>query len=340
MRLKIFTYGQYIKCIHTLRLNAVLQLAEETTEYKLNQAKKKYSHDKVVKYLLKDKKEVEKFINQFLEPKEEVKAEELVRYVNGCITKKYKAKEADLVYQLKNREIFFLIEQQSTIDNHMPYRMLNYCIDIMQEWSRSRKLERNTSYPIIVPIIIYTGKQKWNIPKNFKEKQIGDYVFERYKIDLEYNFIDINKLSKEFLLEKDSIFGYAMLLEKAENKKEVMESLDSIINATEDERKLEEVANRIVYLLDNVWEQNVQQELLEKIERKVDEENMTKMDSLLQRLAIEEKRYIELGKKSEIQRAVKNMLKQRMEEQRILEILEMNKEELEEVKSRLPTIDG
>lgn len=144
MVLKVFTYNQYIKCIHTLRLNAVLQLAEESAEYNLKKPEKNYSHDKLVKNILKDKKEAEEFINQFLEPKEKVKAEDLIRYTNSYITKKYKSKEADLVYKLKNQEVFFLIEHQSSIDNSMPYRMLNYCIDIMQEWSRNRKIRKNT----------------------------------------------------------------------------------------------------------------------------------------------------------------------------------------------------
>lgn len=144
MILKVFTYRQYIKTIHTLRLNAVLQLAEGSTEYNLKKPEKRYSHDKLVKNILKDKKEAEIFINQFLEPREEVKAENLIRYTNSYITKKYKSKEADLVYKLKNQEVFFLIEHQSSIDNSMPYRILNYCIDIMQEWSRNRNIKRNT----------------------------------------------------------------------------------------------------------------------------------------------------------------------------------------------------
>ncbi len=48
----------------------------------------------------------------------------------------------------------------------MPYRILNYCIDIIQEWKKSNKINQNTRYPIIVPIIIYTGNEKWKIPKN------------------------------------------------------------------------------------------------------------------------------------------------------------------------------
>lgn len=79
----------------------------------------------------------------------------------------------------------------------MPYRILNYCIDIIQEWKKSKKINQNTRYPIIVPIIIYTGNENGKY-QNFKEKQISDYVFENYKIDLEYNLIEINKLSKSF----------------------------------------------------------------------------------------------------------------------------------------------
>ena len=106
------------------------------------------------------------FINGFLEPNEKIESKNLVKYTNSYINKKFKVKEADLVYKLKNKEIFFLVEHQSSIDNSMPYRILNYCIDIMQEWSRTRKIKRETKYPIIVPIIIYTGNEKWKIPKN------------------------------------------------------------------------------------------------------------------------------------------------------------------------------
>ena len=43
--MKIFNYNDYIKCIHRLRLNAVLQLAEEGTKYHLENENIKYSND-------------------------------------------------------------------------------------------------------------------------------------------------------------------------------------------------------------------------------------------------------------------------------------------------------
>ena len=219
--LKTFTYSNYIKCIHKLRLNAVLQLAEESQEYQLENNNDKCSEDKLIKNILKDKKEAEKFINYFIQPKNLIKAEELTIYTNNYITKKYKSKKADLIYKIKNQEIFFLIEYQSIINNNIEYRLLNYCIDIMQEWSRNKKIGINVIHPIIVPIVIYTGNKKWKIQKDYNSKQISSYVIEKNKINIQYNLVDINKFSKQELVEQKTRFSQAMLIKKLQNEKEI-----------------------------------------------------------------------------------------------------------------------
>ncbi len=312
-----------------------MQLAEESATYNLNQVEKKYSHDKLIKNILQDKKEATQFINQFIEPREKVKEEQLIRYTNSYITKKYKSKEPDLVYRLKNQDVFFLIEHQSTIDHNMPFRMLNYCLDIMQEWSRNKKIGKNTSYPIVVPIVIYTGSQKWKMPKNFREKQIGDYVFERYKIDLEYNFIDINKLPRQILLQKDSMFSYIMFLEKAERTKELVENLEIMIQSTQNEKILKELVNIISYLLENVLEKEIQQKLLAKIERKVGEKDMDRLEYLIQNMKEDRRRDIQQGKEASKRIIAKNMLNKKLDEKIILETTELKKEELEKIKKEL-----
>lgn len=314
-----------------------MQLAEESAEYKLEQAEKKYSHDKLIKNILQDTKEVAELINQFVEPREEVKKEDLVRYTNSYITKKYKAKEADLVYKLKKQEVFFLIEHQSSIDYNMPYRMLNYILDIMREWSRNRKIGKNTNYPIVVPIVIYTGSQKWKMPKNFKEKQIGNYVFERYKIDLEYNFIDINKIAKQTLLEKDTMFGYSMMIEKAKDCEELTQNLFRIIKNTNHKKHLEEIRDIIVYLLNNVLGRKAQQELLEEIERKVGEKGMSELIERLRRENMEKQRKKgrSEGKSEERKEIAENMLNLKLDEKIILEATRLKKEELEEIKNKI-----
>ena len=48
------------------------------------------------------------------------------------MTKYLKNKEADVIYKLKNREVFFLIEHQTKIDYTMPLRILEYETQIME----------------------------------------------------------------------------------------------------------------------------------------------------------------------------------------------------------------
>ena len=267
--MKIFNYNDYIKCIHRLRLNAVLQLAEEGTKYHLENENIKYSNDKLIKNILKDKKEVEKFINCFLEPRKSIKSNELSIYTNEYIAKKYRSKKDYLIYKWKSQDIFFLIEHELTVDNSMPYRMLNYCIDIMQEWNRNKKLGKNTNYPIIVPIVIYTGSEKWKISQRFSERQIGSYVLEKNNIDLKYNLIDINKIPKQVLLEQGTIFGYTMLIKKSKNKEELIKNTNLITDSTNNKSKLENLLNTIENLLDYQIEESQKQELIKKIQNKL-----------------------------------------------------------------------
>lgn len=310
--MKVFTYHDYIEVIHTLRLNAVLQLAEESTNYKLieNEDHNKM-HDKLVKSILKNKTEIVKFINQFISEKQNIKIDDIVKFTNSYVTKRYKSKEADLVYKLKNQDIFFLIEHQSTVDSRMPYRILNYCIDIMYEWCKGQKLKKIKEYPIIVPIVIYTGDRKWKIPQNFKDKQISTSVFENYKINLQYNLVEINRLSDEYLLSLNSMFGYSMLIEKSKDKKDLINKMDLIIKNTDNKRYLNELQNIILYALNGSLSNVEQKELIEKIDKKVGEEYMS---TLIDRLTAENRRVLNEGIQKGIKAGIKTGIKTGMKD--------------------------
>lgn len=222
--MKTFTYRDYIKCIHTLRLNAVFKLAEEESNYKTKENEKDNTYKQMIKNALENKEEMANFLNNFLNPKVKIKSDNLIKYENKNIANKYKLKELDIIYKLNKQEMIFLVEIQSKIDSSTPYRILNYCIDIMQEWSKERKKGNENSAPIIVPIIIYTGNEKWKISKH--KKKISDYVFENYEINLNYNVIEINKYSNKTLLEKKGLFAYEIMLGRTIDKEEFKKNLD------------------------------------------------------------------------------------------------------------------
>ena len=84
-------------------------------------------YDKTFRGILKDKKEMSKFLKHFIGL--EVKPENLEIYNSNFINKHYERRESDIIY--KNQKIYFLIEHQSKVDKNMPQRILEYCMEIM-----------------------------------------------------------------------------------------------------------------------------------------------------------------------------------------------------------------
>lgn len=58
-----------------------------------------------------------------MEEGEKISENEIEKYTSSYITEELKNSESDVVYKLKNENVFFLIEHQPRIDYSMPYRM-------------------------------------------------------------------------------------------------------------------------------------------------------------------------------------------------------------------------
>lgn len=231
--MKVFTYNQYIKFIHRVRLNAVLQVAEQSSKYNLEKnkdteedKKEKNSTEEAeneariqhnicfnnkIKEILKDCGEVSELINTFLNPKRITKAEELHLYENSHINKKYSSKEWMIIYKHKNKPIFYLLRNQMYIDSEFNYKILNICVDIIQSWSKNYKKDFSTEQPLIVPIIIYTGSEMLKKCKTKENSYLGNYILEKNQINMECNIIDINKISKELLMQNNTMFCKTVL---------------------------------------------------------------------------------------------------------------------------------
>lgn len=87
---------------------------------------------------------------------------DIEKYSTEHINYRFQESESDIVYKMKNKEIFFLIEHQRTIDYNMPQRILGYELEIIKEATRGKKMTKsNHKLPTITPIIIYTGNKKF-----------------------------------------------------------------------------------------------------------------------------------------------------------------------------------
>ena len=277
-------------------------------------------------------------INQAIKTK--LKAEEIEKYTSSFVNKIFQNREADIVYKYKNKNIFFLIEHQTKIDDSMPYRILEYEIEIMKSTIDIRKI-KNKEYklPLVIPIVLYTGKKKWDAKKYLEESQ---EKLDGVKIKAgNYNLVDINDFTKEELLQEKTLISKMMLLEKSESTEESIEMLERIIPNTKEEDK--KLLKRVISILfgEKIGEEKTK-ELIEKIDG-----GEEKMLALVDMIRNENKMYINMGRKEGRKEAreetkiklrqqcleiAKNLLKLNMPISQISEVTKLSEEEIEKIK--------
>ena len=283
-------------------------------------------HDKIYKTVLSKKKEACQIINiaLHLEGKDGIEESEIEPYNSSFITNQLENREADIVYRLKEKNIFFLIEHQSSIDHAMPFRIEEYKMEIKKR-AIDRKKARNKNYeiPEVIPIVIYTGKQKWNVRQYLNK--IEDRRFKN--VDLaKYNIIDINEYEKEELKRSKNFIDKIFLLEKTEDSEEIANIMDEIIEEieTEEERML------LIIVMKEFLRRKLSKEKIGKLIKKIKGEgnDMLRVEKMI---IAENRRIRKEGIKEGMCKVVKEMKKQGLEIKLIKEITGFSEEEISKI---------
>ena len=243
--MKEFNYQDYLN-YQELKIEekrGILELHDVSEKYEVHQP-----HDKIFKIVLEEKKEVVGLLNRILELEKEIKEEEIEKYDNKYINYMFQDRESDIVYKLKEKEIYFLIEHQSRIDYAMPKRILEYETEIISKALNGRKMtKKEHKLPRVIPIVIYTGNRKWNVEKYIEECQEKLIKSEQIKLG-QYYVVDVNDYTKEEL-EKDKLFlSTMMLLERIETEEELVQVLERVIKKEKRGEK-REILRRIIQLI-------------------------------------------------------------------------------------------
>jgi len=249
------------------------------------------------------------------------------------VNKIFQNREADIVYKYKDKNIFFLIEHQTKIDYSMPYRILEYETEIMKSAIDIRKV-KNKEYklPLVIPIVLYTGKKKWDAKRYLEESQ---ETLDGVKIKAgNYNLVDINDFTKEELLQEETLISKMMLLEKSESTEETIEMLEKIIPGIKKDD--EELLKRIISILfgEKIGEEKTK-ELIEKIDG-----GDGKMLAVVDMIRNENQMYINMGRKEgrKEERKIRNieiaqkLLKLKMPITQISEVTELTEKEIKALK--------
>ncbi len=221
-------------------------------------------HDKLYKELLNSKLEFSIFLKYFLNYN--ISPEKLINYHTNFITTEYNNKSADIVYKIIDKPIFFLIEHQSYIDYSMPYRILEYYIEILRSSISKKALKTNNyRFPLICPIILYIGAKKWQLRENISYKQYHSNY--RGKISLPFYFISIHNYSINNLINLKSNIAHVMAIYKCKTYDEVINLLEEFCKCSLDDQSKENFKKILNFFLKTLFDEIKINSLIEQFNK-------------------------------------------------------------------------
>lgn len=329
----IFSYIEYLK--YSRIIKEEYSLNEEVAEYKYDNKKINHIHDKTFRKILDDKKEFTIFINKIFNLEERLEEKDIEKYNRKFVSVDYTNQESDVIYKLKNKEIFILVEHQTKIDKKMPIRILKYELEII----RSRMDENNRlEFPIIIPIVLYTGKQRWNAKINYPSYN-SELARYRGLKKVEYNLVDINDYTIEDLYKENSILTKIMILEKSNKYIEIINNVDKIVNKVYDSKLYTQTQKEMLLnILNNTMINIVGNKKMKEYKIKLEGgENMLALYEMIENerneiysTGIKEGKV--KGKIEGIKAIAKKMLRMKFDKDTIMKATGIKEEELEKMK--------
>ena len=222
--------------------------------------------DRSTRWLFQDKENVRGLL--------EIVAAELVELIDfsqlsqinrSFIPDNLREQESDLVFSVPLQSesetdellIYILIEHQSTVDVTMGFRVLFYMVQIWdaqrREWESNNVPKSQGRFRPILPILFYTGEQRWSTPLTLNAIMDIPDLLSRFVPTFDTLFLGVKAADEARLTQTDHPIGWLLtVLQKEDATKEVIsraliEAL-SHINVLDDDHR-QQRQRSILYLL-------------------------------------------------------------------------------------------
>ncbi len=135
------------KTAYDLIQECISILREKPEEYIYEMS---HSHDKLFREVLSNVEDFKDFIAVFVDYTlgKIIKNEILEPYNKSFIKLDYSGLESDIIFKIKDKPIYLLVEHQSSVDSNMPYRIFEYTTELIKEDMRIR---HSNIYPKVIP---------------------------------------------------------------------------------------------------------------------------------------------------------------------------------------------
>jgi predicted transposase/invertase (TIGR01784 family) len=221
-----------------------------------------FPNDKLFKVAMSQPQVAREFFERHL-PKEILKRLNLSTLTlenTSFISETYKASEADLIYRVQldgnTAYLYLLMEQQTTVDQNMPFRLQVYTLRVMEN---HLKQHPSDPLPVVLPLVLYTGTAPWTAPLTIFPLFGEQAELARSVWGAPYTLIDVCRIEDNDLL-RDQLSGivqYAFKYRK--NQRDFKQFIETVVSQIEIIEKTYPIAATLInalvrYIIDGIQE--------------------------------------------------------------------------------------
>lgn len=195
-----------------------------------------HQHDTGYKYLFSHAELVQELVEGFLpaELTALLDFESLTPVSGSYITPSMKHKEDDSVWRVnmgdKYLYLYLLLEFQSTVDDTMPIRMMQY-VGALYEALVKAKEAHPKQLPPVIPVVLYNGDDRWKVATDINQLIDCPSVLKPYQPSLRYLLLDEGAYDKHTLLGTNNIVASVFAMENTSDHHQARVVLDHLIEA-------------------------------------------------------------------------------------------------------------
>ena len=294
------------------------------TDKKINQP-----YDKIYRKILSNKTQVVGLLNRCIKTEEKIIEENIERYQSKFVNAQFENRESDIVYKIKNTNVFFLIEHQSRIDYNMAQRIAEYQMEIIKLENPKNENRKNIVVPLVIPLVIYTSNRaKWNAQRSIRKMQPKWKGYKKLALS-EYHLLDINQLDINQLLHEPLFVLRIFGLEKAKSQEELGNIFEYILHTEQDKENVQLLKEIAYYVYNKVLKNKKIKETFKEWEE--GEENMSFIDMLLEEKARFRAEGRNEGEQIQKEKIAKNLLKLKIKIQDIEKATGLSESEIKKL---------
>jgi predicted transposase/invertase (TIGR01784 family) len=225
-------------------------MKEEDTETSKDIKPEKRKHDNFAKSFLIQPIVAKEFLQEYLptELKGKIDIDSVKVEKETFIEKPLRNRSSDVIYSCKTNDgeelyCYVLLENQSSNDQSMPFRLLRYTLLLLEKYTSKKK---QANLPLVAPFVIYNGKDKYNSPRSlwemFKEPELAKKL-----LGDEYSLIDLNAMPDEEI-QKDKHIAMMQFMLKHAYERDQLNIIRKLFEKIDHKILLLDQENDFIYL--------------------------------------------------------------------------------------------